>query len=886
MSRVTATYRLQFRGGMTFDHAIEIIPYLKRLGVSHLYASPIFTAVSGSTHGYDVTDCNAIDPALGGREGFDRLVAALKAADLGLILDIVPNHMAASLENAWWRSVVEWGPTSPFARHFDIDWREKLTLPILSRPFDEALAAGDLKLRLDANEGCLVLAYFDNLLPLDPTSYATLASAAGDDPLLSRIFAIANEAVSETADSMHAAIRTAASDTTARTDTERRLAALSQDPALISAVHAAQPWRLLYWQEASRHLSYRRFFEITGLVGVRVDDPAIFADSHRLILELVRSGAVDGLRVDHVDGLADPTGYLQSLRGEIGADTYLFVEKILEGDEALAETWPIEGTTGYEFITALAETLTDGAKAEKLAAAYCAATDADRDLEAERHAAKTLMARRNFAGEVSLLVDLLQSISVGRGEAEPQADETLRDGIVAMVTGFPVYRTYGADGGLPSRDRSLVDDIAARAKADACDKAHAAIDLVTDVLFGRVPAEARDTANRFRERFQQLTGPVMAKAIEDTLFYRFNRLIAVNEVGGDPDDIFAEAGVFHRSMIERVETQPHGLLATATHDTKRGEDARARLYTLSEAAETWAEAVDRWRAMHRGQVAGLASGPAPEPDTEWLLYQALVGAWPEDLATDDEALAALRDRFSPYVEKALREAKRRTGWTDIDANYEHAVAAYADRLLDPANTAFLNDFTTTLRPFIRAGVVNSLAQTVLKLTAPGIPDIYQGSEAADFSLVDPDNRRPVDFGKLAEALHRDHPAWPDRGVPDLATFKPHLIRIGLALRAADPDLYTVGTYLPLDVSGPMRAHVLAFARSYQDRLSITVAPRLPLALFQQASDLRAPGLWEGTELHLAGQGAFTDALSGRELEGGIIGLATVFASSPFAILTR
>ncbi|MDQ0316486.1 malto-oligosyltrehalose synthase [Amorphus orientalis] len=885
MTAVTATYRLQFRNGMTFDTAIGVVPTLKRLGISHLYASPIFTAVTGSTHGYDVTDFNEIDPALGGREGLDRLVAALKDAGLGLILDIVPNHMAASLENGWWHSVIEWGPASPYAGHFDVNWRERLTLPFLGGTFDDVLAAGDLKVVFNEAHGCLTLAYFDTFYPLTPSSYE-IVTAAADEPLLTEVAAIAARATPDDADRMHGEIRRLLAEPEARRSVQAALDRVSANRDLLSTLHDAQPWRLMFWQEASRHLSYRRFFEITGLVGVRVDDAHVFEDAHRLILDLVRSGTVDGLRIDHVDGLADPTGYLARLRERVGPDTWLVVEKILEGDEALPAEWPIAGTTGYEFITSLAETLTDADGAQGLDRAYRDALGTPVSLDDERRAAKTLMATRNFAGEVTRLTDLLFEVAETERPDDMPAETTLQAAIVALVTAFPVYRTYGNAAGMADADRTLLETVATAARGQDPAPDGAALDLAVAALLGDLGEEARETAVRFRTLFQQLTGPVMAKAIEDTLFYRFNRLIAVNEVGGDPDDAFAPASAFHGRMAERVAAQPRGLLGTATHDTKRGEDARARLYALSEAPETWRDAVARWRRHNSNHVVELADGPAPDPNTEWLIYQALAGAFPEDLPTDPAALTALADRFAGYLEKAMREAKARTSWTEVDGAYEQAVQAYAARLLSPDNTGFLSDFTETLKPFVAAGRINSLAQTLIKMTAPGIPDIYQGTERGDFSLVDPDNRRPVDFARLDETLDASLPAWPAEGCPPLGAIKPHLIRTGLSHRHARPDLFTTGAYSPLAVDGARRDHLIAFARTDGRDTAVTLVPRLPLALLRERPDLRDPALWTDTSVRLPDAGRLTDAFSDARASGGsAVSVATLFARYPFAMLT-
>ena len=842
MSELTATYRLQFRNGMTFDRAIQLVPYLKRLGISHLYASPIFAATSGSTHGYDVIDHNAIEPAIGGREGFERLAVTLADAGLGLILDIVPNHMAASLENPWWRSVVEWGEASPYAHHFDIDWSEPLTLPVLGKTFADTVASGEISLAADADSGAFGLRYYDQLFPLLPASYAEAFNCV-DHPLADRIVAVAEAAAPDSPHKFHAALKTLLRSDDA-TGLDEALEKRSRNPGALAAIHDAQPWRLMFWQDARKHLSYRRFFEVTGLVGVRVEDEPVFRDVHRLILELVRSGKVQGLRVDHVDGLADPTGYLTRLRDAAGPDITIHVEKIVEEGEHLP-AWPIEGTTGYEFIGSMADVFSRPEGKRALDAALGRMRGEPVDIEAERRAAKRGMVEENFATELNGLVRLAEAALGPAGM--PFNEEAVRSGITAIVIAFSVYRTYGNADGLSAEDRAIIEEASAKARLDNPD---GALDRIAALLLDLPNAEARE----FRTRFQQLTGPIMAKAVEDTLFYRANSLIALNEVGGDPSRAGAPIAVFHDAMAERHKRQPHGLTATSTHDTKRGEDARARLYTLSEAPEIWSAAVERWRSMHRRMIADLPGGPAPEPDTEWLLYQALAGLMPEDFDTSDKAaLSTLAERYLAYVEKALREAKRRTDWAAVDPAYERAVMDYARQLLSPGNRAFLSDFQATLRPFAQAGRVNSLAQTMLKLTVPGVPDIYQGSEAADFTLVDPDNRREPDFAELQKLLDGEAGTAPS----SLAGQKLRLVSACLKLRQRLPDLFGRGDYQPLAVFGPRAENIVAFTRRAGDAAALIAVPRFVLGATLLANGCIDPGWFCETTIILDEQSAQT-----------------------------
>ncbi|ORM51756.1 malto-oligosyltrehalose synthase [Pantoea conspicua] len=823
MNIPTATYRIQFRNGMTFDRAAALVPYLKQLGISHLYASPIFSATAESTHGYDVTDVNQIDPSIGGRAGFDRMAAALKAAGLGLILDIVPNHMAASLENPWWRDVIEHGEQSQYAHYFDIDWSRRLTLPFLGDTFEAVLANGEISVQRDPQSGKPALAYFDNYYPLAPHTWQGREEA---------VYGL-------------------------------------RDAAQIAALHDQQPWRLMSWRDAPNDLSYRRFFEVTGLVGVRVEDKAVFDAAHQLILELVHSGAVQGLRVDHVDGLADPRGYLEQLRQAAGPDCYLTVEKILGENEQLPDEWPVSGTTGYEFMAALANVLVDGNRLSALRKAYQTVIGKTVDMKAELRAAKLLMANRNFAGEFNRLLQL--ALGIARHDGAPQPEAELKNALRELLVAFPVYRTYGTPQGLTPADNALLQQVVSQVKASASAPDADALDLLVRILRGEVTAAATEDAAQFRTRFQQLTGPLMAKSVEDTLFFRQHMALALNEVGAEPLARHFSLDQFHAEMQARREHQPDALSGTSTHDTKRGEDARARLYTLTEAPERWAECVARWREMNQAKVTRLKDGAAPEPAVEWMLYEALAGVWPPRLQPDDATgLAALEARFVVYVEKALREAKLRTDWADNNDAYEQAVIGYARHLLAPANSAFLRDFCTALQPFVRAGLVNSLTQTVVKLTAPGVPDIYQGSEALDFSLVDPDNRREPDFAALAAML--DQPQHDqDDGHWLRGQVNQQAIARLLAVRQQQPSLFRHGDYLPLTAQGEHQDRVLAFARQHQDQAVIVIVPRLVLINLPERLDQPPADRWAATGIALPSslsQHRYRDLLSGKEIAPG------------------
>jgi (1->4)-alpha-D-glucan 1-alpha-D-glucosylmutase len=799
-----ATYRLQFREGMTFDRAIGLIPHLQSIGISHLYASPIFTAVAGSTHGYDVTDPNALDPELGGMAGFRRLSEALLASGIGLIVDIVPNHMAASLENEHWRNVLKWGRRSPSAAIFDTDWSQPLTLPVLAETPRDAIAAGHGRLVWSEAEREIAFDYRGSRYPLHPETYASAIKTEFVPPGIEAFATVTSPEDGGVLEELLAEhFRTLPAEDALLSETDDIVPLLER-----------QCWRLIHWQDAAKGMSYRRFFEITGLVGVRVEDPAVFTATHRLILDLVAEGRVQGLRVDHIDGLADPAGYLARLRQAVGPDVYLVIEKILEGEEQLPADWPVQGTTGYEFISDLAGLLTRDAPALDRAWREIA-PDFDNP-EQELRQAKRLMIEVNFEGEVRSLIDRAAAIAVQahrRDIKEPKLAEAMR----ALIAEFDVYRTYGTAQELPEQDRVVLDTLFGRLIAGAPDLA-ADIRLLADILFLHVPEDCRVAALEFRTRLQHLTGPVLAKSLEDTFFYRYNRLIALNEVGGDPIGQSYGLEHFHARMTQRHAVQPHGLSATSTHDTKRGEDARARLYAISEAPEAWTALVARWRGLLTSNVAALPDGAAPEPAVEWMLFQALAGMLPPDFDSGVTAqLEAIKERFLPYVEKALREAKRRSNWSDVNAPYETAVKDYAAAAI--GSDSFMAAFWDDIAPFVRTGMVNSLTQTLIKLTVPGIPDIYQGTEGADMSLVDPDNRGLLDHEPLATS----------RGTADPGEFvarKAWLIARGLNLRRQHPDLFAEGDYIALEATGARRENVIAYARRLGSRSVAVVAPRL------------------------------------------------------------
>lgn len=841
MSAPTATYRLQLHPGFGFRDAAATVPYLADLGISHVYLSPPLASAPGSTHGYDVVDPARLDDELGGEEGFAELAAATREAGLGLVLDLVPNHVGLlSPANPWWWDVLRHGPDSRFARHLDIRWQRRgdgppqVLVPHLARPLEEELADGDA-LRLDHGapphgddghpDASWRIVYHEHAWPVRPGSLAAVG-LDGDD-------------------------------------VDATLAAVASDRGRLLSVLLEQRYRLVHWRRANTDLNYRRFFDITTLGGVRVEDPEVFADAHRRALELVADGIVDGLRIDHPDGLRDPGGYFERLRAA-APDAWIVAEKIVEPGERQRASWPIDGTVGYEFANLVLGLFVDPNSVGVLDDLYAQVVGHRVDYDEVVDAAKREVVHGLFAAELDALHDQLTELAAAAGSVS-DADE-LRDALVETLVCFPVYRTYvrADEGEVTEDDRIYVTEAVARARARRPDLDEP-LDLLGELL---LLEQGGASSADFVMRFQQLTGPVMAKGVEDTVFYRYLRFVAVNEVGGAPHHLGSGIGEFHAANHVRHRDWPATMLTTSTHDTKRSEDVRTRLAVLSELPDLWVRAVQEWReiaARHRGD-----HGPAPEH--ELLLLQTLVGAWPLDA-----------ERAVAYLLKAAREGKHHTDWIDGDPRYEADLEGAVRGLIADADARALVDrLLQVVRP---AGRLTSLSQTVLKLTSPGVPDVYQGTELWDLSLVDPDNRRPVDLDerrRLLGDLGGDGPAHPvdllgrvDEGLPKL-----WVTAAALRLRRRRPELFgRDGSYEPLLAVGDRQDHVVAYVRGGE---VLTVAPRLVVRLGGAFADWD----WGDTRLELPA-GRWRCVLTDHVVDGDReVGLADLLAAFPVALLTR
>jgi (1->4)-alpha-D-glucan 1-alpha-D-glucosylmutase len=853
-----ATYRLQLTADFDFEKAAAVVPYLKNLGVTHLYASPFMKARKGSSHGYDVVDHTRLNPELGGEAGFAKLSQALRAHDLGLILDFVPNHVGVHFaDNPWWLDTLEWGPASPHASAFDIDWdllpyrkRGGVLLPILGSSYGEALEHGKIELRYDANEGSFSCWYFEHRLPIAPERYGELlrtvvkeagaeASEAGKHilALASRYTGLRHPNRQEAPRFKQQLKEIAGGAEIIARGLNAYRAGADRDAQTLALHHLLerQHYKLGHWRLASSDINYRRFFDVNSLAGLRVEETSTFEAAHRLAKQLIADGELQGLRLDHIDGLRDPAQYFQRLRRLIreaqGGETrpfYVVVEKILGEGERLQPFSGVHGTTGYEWMNVIAQLLVDGKGLDPLDEVWRQVSNQAPRLEPALKAAKRRVLETLLTSEFTVLTRLLARIASGHYSTRDYSADSLRQALELYVLHFPVYRTYLTAAGPSAHDRALIEITIARARAEWYAADDGIFDFLRDALTldlikpGRPPHSA-PRVRRFALKLQQFTGPLMAKSLEDTTFYRFHRLLALNEVGGDPAAKALSVPEFHELMQARAREWPHGMTATATHDTKRGEDARARLMALTEIPHDWTSAVARWKVLNALHLVTDGDMRAPSVAAEYMLYQTLIGAWPLEGAD-----ATFTERIQAYALKAAREGKEQTSWLNPHETYEAGLNTFIARILDPAISGeFLESIATLAQRVALLGALNSISQLTLKATMPGVPDFYQGTELWDLSLVDPDNRRPVDFTERATALASLRgPDWDTlaRNWADghlKLAWTAHLLK----LRAELADVFTLGDHQPLEVTGPHSEHVIAFARRHGRSAAIVIVTR-------------------------------------------------------------
>jgi (1->4)-alpha-D-glucan 1-alpha-D-glucosylmutase len=937
------TYRLQFNRQFTFAQARELVDYLEQLGISDAYASPFFQASAGSPHGYDITDHNKLNSAIGSPEEFEAWVAELHRHGMGQVLDFVPNHMGiAEPLNQWWRDVLENGPSSVYAPYFDVEWRplkedlhDKVLLPILGDQYGRVLERGELKVHFDA--GAFYLRYYEHEFPIAPGTYRHILDIA-----LEKIAPFKDQEFYAELQS----IRTALEYLPRRTETDpekvaerarekeiikRRLDRRCQEaPEVQAAIAAAveeingkpgnprsfdkldellnaQAYRLAFWRVAAEEINYRRFFDINDLAAIRQEVPEVFETTHRFLLELVRSRAVTGIRIDHPDGLYLPRAYFARLQqrcaevlttaSEDGRAIYMAVEKILTGNEPLRKDWLVHGTTGYEFANQAIQLLVDETAEAAITTAFRRFVGHSMHYGHLVYAKKRLVMRLALANDVNVLGNMVDRLSE---QNRWFRDFTLQALVLAVretIACFPVYRTYvEPDRPVSDEDRHVIERAIAVAKRRNPGIEESVFNFLRDLLLLRFPEnlddEARTGHQHFVLKFQQYTGPIMAKGVEDTAFYIFNRLVALNEVGGEPQQFGSGIAAFHARNEARQRDWPACMLTTSTHDTKRSEDVRARIAALSELPDAWRRSLLRWRNMNKRLKTRIDDADSPDPNEEYLLYQALLGTWPVDEAGNAVGGASgdYVERIQNYMRKALNEAKINTSWVQPNEPWLSATREFVDRLLEAgAKNKFIPLFLPMVTDIARLGAINSLSQTLLKLTSPGVPDIYQGNEIWDFSLVDPDNRRPVDYRRRRDLLNcvtSTDPSelmarWSDGRI------KLFLTQRLLQFRRQQSEVFEHGNYTPLATSGAFAESAVAFVRRFDDRWFVAIAPRLSARVgFPPVGDK-----WHDTVLDVvenSGLHRGKDIFTGREIrvENGRVMLRDCLAGLPFAVFTN
>lgn len=920
-----ATYRLQFHRGFTFADATRIVPYLHALGITHIYASPFLKARANSQHGYDIVDHNALNPEIGTEEEFDVFIAKLRSHNMGLILDFVPNHMGVGGDdNRWWLEVLEHGPASRYADYFDIDWRHpaknelrgKVLLPVLGDHYGATLERAEIKLTFDAAKGEFNARYAVHCFPIDPSSYATLlseleASFEQEDTALQLQAIIALSAglpARQLSDNKNRQQRLELSnalksqlsrlcqnDARLRQsiqETVHRINGVSGQPPSFDRLHQLlqqQAYRLAYWRVAADEINYRRFFNINELAGIRMEVAEVFATTHAYIFELIAAGKVDGLRLDHPDGLYDPSAYFSALQQHIAAllnrtvrDTqrpfYIVIEKILAAHENLPSDWPVHGCTGYEFAARVNGLLVYPGGEQKLDRLYRHFIKQPLEFDDLLYRCKKLIIVSHLSAELTVLANYLNAISELDRHTRDYTLNALREALIEVVACFPVYRTYIRSRHVDDTDRNHINWAIARAVARSRGADVTIYQFIKNLLLQQ-DTRRNETAALlldFTLKFQQYTAPVFAKGMEDTAFYNYHRLISLNEVGADPRKFSCTLDEFHRYNQQRLQHWPHAMLNTSTHDSKRSEDVRARINVLSELADPWRVHLSRWSRLNRYKKRKLEEGYAPSRNDEYLFYQTLLGIWPVT-EPDAASRADLQERIEAYMLKAMREAKSHTSWINPNTDYEEATLTFLRRVLEPNESRFLDDFIGFAHHIARCGMYNSLTQKLLTLTVPGVPDNYQGSELNCLRLVDPDNRQPVDFDRYQRLLNLImHDLPPDQQLPVYLQSLHDTLEDGrvkfymtwrvLNFRRDHLQTFQQGSYLPLTCQGHLANKLCSFARIHERIEVIVIAARWYASLL--GDNERAPigAIWKGMRLLLPSElkaHAYRDLFSGR-----------------------
>ncbi len=922
MTTITATYRLQLHKGFGFREARAIVDYLDELGISHAYASPYMKAEPGSTHGYNLVDPRQLNPEVGTEREYLDFMETLAAKDMGHIVDVVPNHMAATANNPWWVDVLENGPSSVYADYFDIEWypqkealQNKVLLAVLGAQYGDVLEKGEL--RLERRGGAFFVTYWERSLPANPRSVWPLLEragarlqASGDDPRRHELESIV----------------TGLKNLPARTETDperqkerarekevikRRLAALAEDAAVaqaiddelvsvngtpgdphsfdeLDAILQEQSYRLAFWRVATEEINYRRFFDVNDLAAIRMESDAVFDDAHQLLLKLIAEGRVQGVRLDHTDGLYDPAEYFTKLRraiekvtaGSSRREMYVVAEKILGAGEELPARWNIDGTTGYEFLVQASGVFIDRAAEQDFTRLYHEVTGDPRAFAEHARESKRAIMRSSLSSEIHMLSRRLERIAMRDRRSRDYTLPMLHRAVAETIAAFPVYRTYiRPDGSREPTDEQIVRRATRGAQRRNPEVVPSVFDFLRDVLLlAREPLDDEDRLARiqFSMRFQQITGPVTAKSIEDTAFYTYVRFVALNEVGGGPERFGTTIAELHAASGARRQKWARSMTATSTHDTKRGEDVRARLAVLSELPATWELWVREWLLYATSHVTAVEDEIAPSAVDQYLFFQTAFGAYPLASGTDD-----FIERLVAYAIKAAREAKQRTSWLSPDEAYEAALVSFVTGMM--TNDAFAASLAAKVEALAPYGASNGLGQVVLKIASPGVPDTYQGSELWDLSLVDPDNRRPIDYEGRRAALRSMDGA---RARDLLESYrdgrvKLHVLRAGMRLRRAMPKTFLEGDYVPIDAG----EDVIAFARNHTEGSVVCAVTRRPYRVTRGQAPFAIDDVWGDRKVPIP-RGEWRDALTGAahhvDAEG--LGAARLFEQLPVALL--
>ncbi|MDJ0736351.1 MAG: malto-oligosyltrehalose synthase [Nostocaceae cyanobacterium] len=924
-----SSYRIQFTPSFGFDDAKAIAAYLKQLGISHIYASPILTPRKGSTHGYDTVNPNEINPELGGEEKFVELIEEIKNINLGWVQDIVPNHMAFDSQNPMLVDVLENGPDSPYRDFFDIDWnhpyegiRGRVLAPFLGNFYGDCLENGEIQLQYEENG--LTINYYALKFPIRIESYERVFSydlgslrkkLGRDHPDFVKLMGVlymlkyipSGEEGSERYDQISFIKRMLWELWNDSPDVkefiEQNIKIFNGNPGepesfdLLEKLLAQQFFRLSYWKVGNEELNYRRFFTVNDLISLRIEEEAVFDNTHKLILQLVEEDKIQGLRIDHIDGLYDPAQYLTRLRNN-AEETYIIVEKILEIGEELPINWSIQGTSGYDFLAQVNYLLCQQSGEEEFNTIYQRFLGKAVNCEELIDQNKRLIIGKHLAGDIDNLAHQLKNISSRYRYASDFTIYGLKAALIEIMAVFPVYRTYINNNGASKADREYIQQVINQAK-------HNIPNFLNEIAFiekflllefdEQLSEEDKQQWLHFLMRLQQFTGPLMAKGVEDTTEYVYNRLISLNEVGSHPGHFGISLEDFHNFNQNQFAQWPHAMNATSTHDTKRGEDVRARINVLSEIPQEWETYLQEWRKINASQKDSLGGRDMPTPNDEYFLYQTLIGAFPFNA----DEYSSFVERIKEYTIKAIREAKVHTGWLKPDCDYENACTLFAERILKDENeNPFLQSFLPFQRKIQHYGILNSLSQTLLKITSPGLPDFYQGTELWDLTLVDPDNRRPVDFPlrqKYLESIKTKSNGDLLELIPQLlqspedGRIKLFLIYQALQARQEYLDLFQRGTYEKLTVAGSLKSHVVGFTRELADKQIIIIAPRFFTSLVQEGEYPLGEQIWQETRIYLpaGSSGTWKNIFTGQEVEGeNTIWVREILQHFPVALLVN